>query len=98
MKITHGMVQFRDCVSQAGQFNITSKGKVYTWWNKQEQNPIANKLDWILINDYWLLRFPYAYRHFGDLDASNHCPATLVLSEGIRSKSPFMISHILLQH
>ncbi|KAL1198665.1 putative ribonuclease H protein [Cardamine amara subsp. amara] len=97
-RITQGMAQFRDCVYQAGLFDIASRGKVYTWWNNQELNPIAKKLDRILINDHWQLARPYAYGFFGDLDASDHCPATIVLGEGNKSKRPFMISHFLLQH
>lgn len=97
-RITKGMDPFRDCVSQAGLFDIASRGKVYTWWNNQELNPTAKKLDRILVNDNWQLAFSYAYGFFGDLDASDHCPGSIFLKEGRRSKRPFMISHFLLQH
>ncbi|KAL1222313.1 putative ribonuclease H protein [Cardamine amara subsp. amara] len=97
-RIMQGMTQLWDSLSHSGLFDITSRGKTYTWWNNQELNPIAKELDRILINDQCQLTFPYAYGLFGDLDASDHCPASIIFKDGNQAKRSFMISHFLLQH
>lgn len=97
-RISRGIQDFRDCVSYAGLFDLTTRGNLFTWWNNQEYNPIAKKLDRILINDRWQLRFPFSYAHFGEPNLSDHSPACIVFGNRVIVKKPFMVSHFLLEH
>lgn len=60
-RITGGMQELRDCLLSANLFDLTFKGQHFTWWNNQEYNPIAKKIDRILINDKWILTFPFSF-------------------------------------
>lgn len=71
---------------------------MFTWWNNQTAKLLAKKLDRILVNDNWLLSFPISYGHFGDMDFSDHCPSTVIISSRAKSKKPFKISHFLMNH
>lgn len=97
-RISRGIQDFRNCVSSTGIFDLSIRGNLFTWWNNQEENPIAKKLDRILINDKWQLQFPLSYGHFGQPDISDHSPSCIVLGTKEASKKPFMVSHFLLDH
>ncbi|VVB12377.1 unnamed protein product [Arabis nemorensis] len=98
-RISRGGIQdFRDCVSFVGLFDLSIRGNMFTWWNNQEETPIAKKLDRILINDKWLLQFPFSYGHFGEPDFSDHSPACIAIGDRVALKKQFMISHFLLEH
>ncbi|XP_024004813.1 uncharacterized protein LOC112081968 [Eutrema salsugineum] len=97
-RITSGMQDFRDCVDSAGLFDLSIRGNSFTWWNHQEANPIAKKLDRIPINDSWQIKYPLSFAHFGEPDFSDHCPAVIVIGDSQPSKKPFMFSHFLLNH
>lgn len=93
-----GIQEFRDYVSYVGLFDLSIRGNLFTWWNNQEANPIAKKLDQILINDRWQLRFPLSFDHFGEPDISDHSPVCLVLGNRVGFKKQLMVSHFFLQH
>lgn len=97
-RIKKGMVEFRDCIEYAGLFDLSFRGNHFTWWNKQDSNPLAKKLDHILINDVWQLSFPYSYAHFGDPDCSDHSPGTICYGNMYRAKKPFIFSQFLPTH
>lgn len=97
-RISKGMMQFRDCLSCSGLSDLTYRGSMFTWWNNQTAKLLAKKLDRILVNDNWLLSFPISYGHFGDMDFSDHCPSTVIISSRAKSKKPFKISHFLMNH
>lgn len=44
-RITRGMKDFRECIENTGLFDLTVRGNMYTWWNKQEMRHQAKKLD-----------------------------------------------------
>ncbi|KAG7588439.1 Reverse transcriptase domain [Arabidopsis suecica] len=97
-RISKGMYEFRQCALNAGLSDLSFRGSNYTWWNKREANPIAKKLDRVMVNDNWLMEFPLAYATFGDPDVSDHCPGCLVMGTNTPSRKPFMVSHFLMQH
>uniref|UniRef100_A0A0D3ALV9 Endonuclease/exonuclease/phosphatase domain-containing protein n=1 Tax=Brassica oleracea var. oleracea TaxID=109376 RepID=A0A0D3ALV9_BRAOL len=70
-----------DCVEYSGLFDLSIRGSEFTWWNKQAASPIAKKLDRILINDLWQLKFPTSFAHFGSPDFSDHSPSCLILGD-----------------
>ncbi|XP_024004020.1 uncharacterized protein LOC112081493 [Eutrema salsugineum] len=97
-RISRGMQDFRNCASSAGLFDLSIRGSEFTWWNNQEVNPIAKKLDRILINDSWQMEFPLSFAYFGEPDFSDHSPAAIVIGNHQAGKKPFMISYFLLHH
>lgn len=74
-RVTRGMTEFWKCLLYFGLFDLSYRENHFTWWNSQEENVIAKKLDCILINDIWLRLFPLSYGLFGDMEFSDHCPS-----------------------
>ncbi|XP_019086253.1 PREDICTED: uncharacterized protein LOC109126838 [Camelina sativa] len=63
-RIKRGMEEFRECLAYANLQDLTFRGNQFTWWNKQETNPIAKKLDRVLANDEWRIKYPLSYSQF----------------------------------
>lgn len=98
-RITGGMEEFRECLLNANIFDLPYKGHHFTWWNKRDANPIAKKLDRALVNDNWLLSFPFSVSIFGEPEFSDHSPCCVQLgSQNQGKKSPFKFSNFLLHH
>ncbi|XP_010468589.1 PREDICTED: uncharacterized protein LOC104748682 [Camelina sativa] len=97
-KIKKGMEEFRDCLAYANLQDLTIRGNQFTWWNKQETNPIAKKLDRVLANDEWRIIYPFSYSQFPEPDFSDHSPSIIDLGRRQQGRRHFMISHFLLHH
>lgn len=50
-RVTRGMEEFCDCLLSSNISDLPFRGNHYTWWNNQESNHIAKKIDKILVND-----------------------------------------------
>ena len=98
-RITRGMEEFRECLLTSNISDLPFRGNHYTWWNNQENNPIAKKINRILVNDSWLIAFPLSYGSFGAMEFSDHCPSCVNISNqsGGRNK-PFKLSNFLMHH
>ncbi|KAG7564362.1 Reverse transcriptase domain [Arabidopsis suecica] len=90
---------FRDCLLDAELSDLTYRGCTFTWWNKRTVNPVAKKIDRILVNEQWLLSFPRSFGYFGEPDFSDHasCCITLRLPSQ-RSRKAFRFQNFLLQN
>lgn len=55
--ITPQMVEFNSVIQNLEVRDLRYYGPLFTWTNKQPDNPIAKKLDRVLINESWLLIF-----------------------------------------
>ncbi|XP_010431231.1 PREDICTED: uncharacterized protein LOC104715533 [Camelina sativa] len=97
-RIRKGMEEFRECLHYASLRDLTIRGNKFTWWNNQDQNPIAKKLDRVLINDEWLDKFSISYAHFAEPDFSDHSLAIIYFGQRQRGRRHFMINHYLLHH
>lgn len=98
-RISGGMEEFRTCLLSAHLFDLSYRGNHFTWWNKQELNPIAKKLDRVLVNDNWLQRFPLSYGEFLDPEFFDHCSSCAHFGMQIqRKKRPFRFSNFLLDN
>lgn len=69
---------FRTCLLNADLSDLTYKGSTYTWWNKSKTRPIAKKLDRVLVNELWSLKYPASYALFGEPDFSDHASCGVV--------------------
>ena len=47
-----GMQAFQSAVAACDLTDLASLGPTFTWTNKQKENPIAKKLDHVLVNDH----------------------------------------------
>ena len=98
-RISGGMEEFRMCLQSAQLSDLSFHGHHYTWWNKQEANPIARKLDRLLVNDNWLMAFPLSYSEFKEPEFSDHCLTCIQLGgQLIKKRRPFKFSNFLLDN
>ncbi|KAG7585557.1 Reverse transcriptase domain [Arabidopsis thaliana x Arabidopsis arenosa] len=77
--VDRATLQFRDCLLNASLLDLTFRGCTFTWWNKRKADPIAKKLDRVLVNDTWSVQFPLAFGYFGEPDFSDHSVSSLSL-------------------
>ena len=93
------MREFRDCLIQADLSDLNYRGKTFTWWYKRKSNPVAKKLDRILVNDQGLSSFGNSLGFFGEPDFSDHSPCTVILNPlKQRTKKPFKFFNLPLQN
>lgn len=67
-----GMQAFQYAVAACNLTDLASLGPTFTWTNKQKENPIAKKLDRVLVNDHWLHHFPHSYASVEPSGVSDH--------------------------
>lgn len=75
----NGMIEFKDCLSNAGLVDLKNVGAHLTWWNSSIADPTYRKLDRVLVNSCWLLKFPLSFANFLPRGLSDHSPAAIVL-------------------
>lgn len=90
---------FRQVLIESSIVDLNYGGSSFAWWNKQVLNPIAKKLDRILVNEEWIVLFPLALGFFGSPDFSDHASMKISLSSGqSRQKKPFWFFNYLLKN
>lgn len=94
-----GMQAFHTAVSTCNLTDLTSIGPTFTWTNNQPVNPIAKKLDRVLVNDNWLDKFPQSYTSFETTGVSDHTRCWIRLeSPPPGNKWPFKFFNFLVDH
>ncbi|KAK9689919.1 hypothetical protein RND81_09G090900 [Saponaria officinalis] len=72
---------FTECVHDCGMFDIKAIGSFFTWNNKQEGNHrVYSRLDRVMHNGDWGLRFDEAFAQFLPEGLSDHCPCLISLA------------------
>lgn len=71
---------FNKFIEASALFDLKVAGALWTWRNKQEANPIACKLDRILVNDEWLEQYSNSSTVAGSALLSDHVPIHLSLN------------------
>ena len=98
--LTSDMIELRDCFTQMGLYDLRYQGSLYSWTNHQPEDPIAKKLDRLLINNPVLSLFPNCSSFFHPNLISDHCPCTLDLATKIPASGnrPFKFYNYLTKH
>lgn len=90
---------FAESLNQCALADVTYRGSSNTWWNKRRLEPIAKKLDRVLVNDDWLCLFPLSLAVFGEPAFSDHASMSLALQSGApKQKKPFRFFNYLLKN
>ncbi|CAN7136312.1 unnamed protein product, partial [Brassica rapa subsp. narinosa] len=97
---TARMVELKDCLLQMELFDMRFQGPLFTWSNRQPDDPIAKKLDCLLINNHVLNLFPNCTSFFLPTFFSDHSPCITDLSFTIPSSGtrPFKFFNYLTLH
>lgn len=98
--LSPAMVEFKDCLIQMGLFDLRYQGSVFTWTNKRPEEPIATKLDRLLINNHILDIFPSCTAFFLPPLMSDHSPCLLDLAYKMPTSGtrPFKFFNYLSKH
>lgn len=93
------MREFQHTVSECNLTDLPSLGSTFTWTNSQPANPIAKKLDRVLVNDMWLTQFSQSYAQFEASGVSDHTRCKILLeSQTLGKKRPFKFFNFLADH
>lgn len=94
------MTDFRNTLTQLGLFDLCYLGPCFTWSNKSPSNPIAKKLDRLLVNHSWIATYPHSQASFLAPEISDHCPNILDLAVNLprAGTKPFKFFNYLTKH
>ncbi|XP_010445900.1 PREDICTED: uncharacterized protein LOC104728643 [Camelina sativa] len=94
------MSELKDCLSQMDLFDLRFQGPLFSWSNNQPSNPIAKKLDRVLVNNHWITLFPDSVVTFLPPLPSDHCPSLVDLAYQLPKAGtrPFKFFNYLTKH
>lgn len=97
---SNAMYQFRDTLLQLGMFDFRYQGPRFSWSNKQQANPLAKKIDRMLMNYGALQSYPHATTFFLAPMISDHSPCLIDLAFQLprAGTHPFKFLNYLTKH
>ncbi|CAG7894840.1 unnamed protein product, partial [Brassica rapa] len=94
-----GMRDFQSVVSSCNLVDMAAVGSTFTWINSQPVNPIAKKLDRVLINNIWMSQFSQSYAQYEPSGVSDHvCCRVFLETPTLGKKRPFKFFNFLTEH
>lgn len=93
------MRDFQSAVTTCNLADLVSLGSEFTWINSQKDNPIAKKLDRVLVNDAWISQYSQSYAQFEASGVSDHVRCRVLLDTlTMGKKRPFKFFNFLTDH
>ena len=93
------MEEFRDCVLKLGLTDLRYNGNLFTWCDGFSPSPVYRKLDRVLVNASWLVRFDLSSANFPNRGLSDHSPATTDLGIArTQPPKPFQCFNFICEH
>ncbi|XP_013615318.1 PREDICTED: uncharacterized protein LOC106321621, partial [Brassica oleracea var. oleracea] len=94
------MYQLRDCFLQLGVFDLWYLGPQHTWTNNRPEDPIAKKLDRLLVNSSMVASLPHALATYLPPLISDHTPCLIDLAYQLpqAGTKPFKLQNYLTKH
>ncbi|XP_033136094.1 uncharacterized protein LOC103837732 isoform X1 [Brassica rapa] len=77
---TPQMIEFKECLDDIEVKDLRYHGPCFTWSNKQPEDPIAKKLDRIMVNEHWIQDFPLCQAAYLAPLISDHSPGLVNLN------------------
>ncbi|KAI9174132.1 hypothetical protein LWI28_012433 [Acer negundo] len=93
-RITVAMEEFVDCLQVSELDDLRFSGFLHTWCNKRGDGCISKKLDRVLVNNEWLVKFEHSEAMFLPPSISDHCPSVIKL--GLPAKAALDACQLLL--
>lgn len=96
----HQMYLLQDCFLQLGIFDLRYNGPSHTWSNNRPEDPIAKKLDRLLVNRKAVASYPHALPTFLPPSISDHTPCLLDLAYQLpqAGTQPYKFQNYLTKH
>ncbi|XP_048613177.1 uncharacterized protein LOC125587083 [Brassica napus] len=94
------MYQLRDCFLQLGVFDLRYLGPQHTWTKNRPEDPIAKKLDRLLVNSSLVASLPHALATYLPPLISDHTPCLIDLAYQLpqAGTKPFKLQNYLTKH
>lgn len=94
-----GMREFQEFVTDCEVTDLDLTGPLFTWWNNRELDPIGKKLDRVLVNASWKVRFPHAHAIFETNGISDHARCCVFSSPQLPARNyPFKFFNFIVAH
>ncbi|XP_060203004.1 uncharacterized protein LOC132631444 [Lycium barbarum] len=82
-----------------GLLELPTKGSRYTWSDKQGNDRIFSKIDWVFVNTDWLNNMPAFSAQVLPEGISDHCPVKIApLDDPRRVRQPFQYCNVWSSH
>ncbi|KAK3226009.1 hypothetical protein Dsin_005871 [Dipteronia sinensis] len=95
-RISCPMEEFNDCLQSLELNDLHFSGFLHTWWNWSSSGCISKKLDRVLVNNDWLVKFENSEAIFLPPGNADHCPFMVKLGlQCIKKNRPFNIFNFL---
>jgi hypothetical protein len=92
------MLEFNSAISQLGILEIALKGQSYIWSNKQQQQPLLEKLEWCFVTQEWVSQFPGTKARTPVRDVSDHVPWLIEIKTCIPKPNIFRFKNQWMPH
>lgn len=88
------IVEFPSCVEACELIELPQHGSKFTWNDKQGENRIYSKIDWVFVNQEWLDQMPDYSANFLTEGISGHCPVKIALINTPRKRRQFKYCNV----
>ncbi|XP_019233350.1 PREDICTED: uncharacterized protein LOC109213958 [Nicotiana attenuata] len=89
------VVDFITCVENCGLIELSQHGSRYTWNDKQGEQRVFSKIDWVFVNSEWIDNMPPYIATFLPEGINDHCPVKISLLDAPpKAKKAFQFCNV----